>query len=596
MTATAVVNITINGQAVAAKPGQTVLEAAEDAGIIIPALCRSPHLKPEGACRVCLVEIEKQRTLQPACTFPVTEGMVVQTESQKVVASRKFALAMIFSERSHYCMFCQRSGTAQSTDCELQRLGYQAGLDSWAFGPNYAKAWPVDATRPYFVMDHARCILCRRCVRACDTVAANHTLGVHQRGARTMICADDDVPFGQSTCVCCGSCLEVCPTGALTDRRSSYMGQASDVKRTKSVCTQCAAACAIEGVTRDNQLLRIESDWSGPSGGLLCSTGRFETLEPKPQRVLAPMVRQSDGKLVQTDWDKALALVASKFGESRRVAGLASARLTNESLAAFACFFREVLDSTEIGLLDGRVPPLDVGARAAIGDVPSADLLIVVGDPLEDQKVVGYLCKRAFDAEAKIIVVSNAPTGLDDYAAQRLEVQALTQPSGVARLKDAVAAAKKPIVLYGPGLPAAAYAALRGLGPQATFLPLVAGTNAAGAAKLGVTDRPVQGQVLYVLAGDGMPNGKALPQRQFTVVQAAYRSAWTDAADVVLPAQVWSEQQGHVINMAGRSLAVAPLVEAPKSIHADWETLLRLSVKMGQSLSYDAIAGISTAL
>ena len=127
---------------------------------------------------MCLVEIEKQRSLQPACTFPVTDGMVIQTESEKVQSARKFVLELLFSERIHYCMYCPMSGTDESTDCDLQRLAYRYGLTSWEFAPNYKKRWPVDASRPYFIMDHSRCILCRRCVRACDEIAANHTIGV----------------------------------------------------------------------------------------------------------------------------------------------------------------------------------------------------------------------------------------------------------------------------------------------------------------------------------------------------------------------------------------------------------------------------------
>ena len=211
----AIVNITINGQKLEAKPGQSVLQASRDAGIDIPVLCDHPALASQGACRLCLVEIERQRTLQPACTYPVTEGMVVQTESEKVVAARKFVLEMLFSERIHYCMYCPVSEGEGKTDCELQAAAYRYGLDSWQYAPNYAKKWPVDASRKYFLMDHSRCILCRRCIRACDEVVANHTLGLRERGARTMVVADGGVPFGASSCVSCGSCCRSAPPALL---------------------------------------------------------------------------------------------------------------------------------------------------------------------------------------------------------------------------------------------------------------------------------------------------------------------------------------------------------------------------------------------
>lgn len=606
------VNLTINGRLIRARAGQTVMEAATAEGIHIPSLCHHPELKPEGSCRLCLVDIEKQRTLQPACTFPVAEGLVIQTENPKITAARRFALQMIFSERSHYCMYCPRSGTAESTDCELQRLGYKYGLANWEYTPHYGKDWPVDATRKYFIMDHSRCILCRRCVRACNQIAANHTLGVGMRGARTMIVADDDVPFGQSSCVSCGTCLQVCPTGALFDRHSAYCGHDKDVVQTQAACLGCSVGCGIQAVTRDNQLLRVEGDWEAGNRGLLCSIGRFEVVEPKPPRITQPLIRR-EWQLVEATWDEALAHVAARLREAERVAGLASPRLPNESLAAFACFFQEVLGSNDVALLYGENPPDDLGRTATLRDVADSDCVIVIGgDPCSNQKVIGALIKRAFDNGARLIVVNDRPTELDAYAYVRLELEdishAVESPferlrhtyhlrvSGVAQLKQAVAAAQRPVVLYGSGLSTTVYAGLRVLPDKARFVPLIEGTNTAGAARLGLRAQPVHGDALYILLGDDMVNGHVLPQRQFTVVQAAYRSALTEAADVVLPARIWAEQKGHVVNMEGRTLEVRPLLDAPNSIQSDWETILRLGGLMGSALSFDAISEMSLAV
>lgn len=606
-----IVNISINGRSVAARAGQTVMQAARAAGIDIPALCDHPQLKPEGGCRVCVVEIEKQRALQPACTFPVFEGMVVQTESPKAVASRTTTLQMIFSERNHYCMFCAASGSEQTTDCELQKLGYRYGLDHWVFPPNYAKPWPVDATRRYFVMDHSRCILCRRCIRACDAIAGNHTLGVQQRGAETRICADDGLPFGESSCVSCGSCLQVCPTGALMDRRGAYVGHESEMTRTKGVCMGCSVACGIEAFSRDGQMVRIGGDFEGNTGGLLCGDGRFETVEPKPQRILYPMIRQN-GRLVETSWDKALTHIATRFSEVHRVAALASPRLTSQSLAAFQCFCHEVLETNEIGLLYGDIPPTDLGQRATLQEVANSDCIAVIGgDPMKEQKALGYVVRRAFDKGAKIIVVADKPTGLDRYASQHLHLEELAQAadspferlrttyhlrvSGLVQLKAAAEQALRPVVLYGTGLSNTVYAALRALQAKVKFVPLIRGTNTAGAAKLGLHAHPVRGDAVYVLLGDDMPDDRPVPQRQFTVLQAAYRSKWTELADVVLPARTWTESEGTMINIEGRTVPVVALAAAPRSVHANWQTLLQLSVRMGSALSYDQIAGLSAS-
>jgi formate dehydrogenase major subunit len=570
----AIVNITINGRQIQARAGQTVLEAAQAAGIDIPTLCHHPALSPYGACRICLVEIERQRTLQPACTFPVTEGMVVHTESDKVVGARKFVLEMLFSERIHYCMFCPMSGSEDTTDCELQKIAYRYGLTHWQYLPNYQKRWPVDASRKYFVMDHSRCILCRRCIRACEEIVANHTLGVRERGARTMVCADDDVPFGESSCVVCGTCLQVCPTGALMDRRSVYRGHETDVERTKTTCMACPVGCGIEAVTRDNFLLRVDGDWGAANGGLLCVAGRFEAVDSQTERLTAPLVRKN-GQVVETSWDEALAVVAKRLRKAQAVAGLASPRTTNESLAAFSHFFREVLKSDEVALLYGEVPPLDLGTPATLEDVPEADCVVVVGgNPLEDQKVLGYLTKRAFDHEARLIVVNDSPTGLDSLAHLCLILDSLSQ------VEAEVERAERPVILYGAGLSEAVYTTLRALPGKARFLPLVKGTNAVGATRLGLNTHPVKADALYVLAGDDPLNGTALPGAEFTVVQAAYRSAWTEAADVIFPAQVWTEKDGHIVNVEGRELAVTPSIKAPENVRADWAAFEMLSQVM----------------
>ena len=479
MNETAPVNLTINGRAVQARAGQTVYEAAAAAGIRIPVLCHHPQLTPQGACRICLVEIEKQRGLQPSCTCPVTEGMIVRTDTPAVLASRKASLHLIFSERTHYCMFCPASGTGETTDCELQQLGYEHGLACWTYAPNYKKQWTVDASRRFFVMDHGRCILCRRCIRACEEIAANHTLGLTQRGARAMICADDEVPFGESTCVSCGTCLQVCPTGALQDRHSVYLGHESQVTRTAATCVSCAMGCGIQAITRDNHLLRVEGDWDAPNRGLLCAAGRFEVVEPKPARILQPRIKR-EGEQVEVDWDEALAQVADKFRAAHLVAGVASPGLTSESLAAFACFFHDVLESSEVALLHGEVPPLDLGAMASLRDVADSDCIALIGgNPGEHQKVLHHLIHRALDHGARLLIVNDESTGLDPWAELHLDLEDISfhaaspfeklkttyhlRVSGVLQLRKAIEPAQRPVVLYGSGLSSTVYAARRSL-------------------------------------------------------------------------------------------------------------------------------------
>ena len=324
-----------------------------------------------------------------------------------------------------------------------------------------------------------------------------------------------------------------------------------------------------------------------------------------------PLVRR-DGRLSPASWGEALEIAAQGLRKASNIAGLVSPRMINEGLVAFSCFFNEVLNSDEVALLHGAVPP-EVGTPASIEDLNLADCIIVVGgDLLKNQKVVGYLTKRAFDRGAQLVVVNDARTDLDVYATQRMKLDAIAHSGaspferlrytyhlrmeGISKVKSAIESARSPVVLYGPNLSIAVYAALRGLAHKARFLPLVEGVNAAGAARLGLTARAVQGDALFVLAADELPNGKALPQAGFTVIQTAYRTAWTEEADVVLPARLWTEKQGTIVNLEGRELPVAPLTEAPRDIHPDWGTLATLSSLMGNAVLYGSMADVQRSL
>src|SRR5512136_2540980 len=194
------VNFTINGQKVSAPAGSTILRAASQVGIDIPTLCNHPALLPVGICRMCLVEVKGMPAFQPACTFLAAEGMEAQTETPPLVEARKFVLDMLFSERNHFCMYCEMSG-----DCELQSLGYRYGIDHWTY-PTYTKRFPIDSSHKQLLLEHNRCVLCWRCVRSCGELTANHTLDLRKRGIDSMIDADANVPFGESSCISCGGC------------------------------------------------------------------------------------------------------------------------------------------------------------------------------------------------------------------------------------------------------------------------------------------------------------------------------------------------------------------------------------------------------
>ncbi len=559
------VNITINGKQITAQAGQTVLQAAQGAGIDIPVLCQHPAISTWGACRICLVEIAKQRGLQPACTFPISEGMEVWTESEKVVKIRKFVLELLFSERNHYCMFCEMSG-----DCELQNLAYRYGLDHWIYPRPYEKLG-VDASRKYFIMDHNRCVLCRRCVRACAEIAASHTLGIRERGARSMIMADHDVPFGASTCVECGSCLQVCPTGALIDRRSSYGGREKEVTHTKTTCMQCSIGCALDVVTRHGRLLRVDGVWdAGPGQGLLCVAGRFQPLYETRTRLTQPLARQKD-QLVPTTWDDALARIAAKL-RGGKVLGVATGAATNEVYAAFAGLMQKAKGAA--GRLEPTLPALGYGKAGALGDIAASDFIIVAGaDPLADHRVAGYFIKRALDHGARLALLGSADGSLSAYAN-------LTLADGNAGPAVQLASqAEKPVVVYGAGMAPATIAGLKPLADKALFIGLEPARNGQGALAAGLQPiGPQKADALYLLAGEAPADGMAgYLNGAFTIVQAAYASPLTEKADVVLPAPIWAERAGHITNLSGQTCAVQPATQMAAGARDETDVLQALA-------------------
>jgi len=570
----ATVNITINGKKIAAEAGQTIFEAATEAGIDIPHLCHHPALPPEGACRMCLVEVEKQRVLQPACTFPVTEGMVVHTESPKVIEARRFVLQLLFSERNHFCMYCQMSG-----DCELQELAYRYNLDHWVYDRPYPKL-PVDSSREYFVMDHNRCILCRRCVRACAQLVGNHTLGVKNRGASTMITADNDVPFGESTCVSCGTCLSVCPTGALMDRKSAYLGRDIEVEHIKSTCTHCSLGCGMELVTNDNHVLRVEADWDAqPNQGLLCVMGRFEPLWDSRKRATTPVVKR-DNRWAGAEWDEALDLAANELGKCKgSVEGLVSGQATNESLALFAKVCKEGFKSDHVGLLTGVLP--EPSGDFDLTELDLADFFIVVGEDLTvNHQVAGFFVKRRVTEHgARVGLIGNGENGLAPYALFEWGEDETDEAIKMAKK------AEKPVVIYGVGAKVATLKQLHAtLDGKAIFMGLSPAANARGAAAVGITGGPGgQTKGLYILACEEkeMPRGiKAKAKKaDFVVVQASYLEPWADVADVILPCPVAFEKQGSITNDEGRTLSVTAAVES--SVKSDEETLKALAQRLG---------------
>jgi bidirectional [NiFe] hydrogenase diaphorase subunit len=211
-----VVTLQIDGQAVSARDDQSILDVARENRVTIPKLCYVTGLSAYGGCRLCLVEVEGSNKLLPACVTTVNEGMQVRTATERLQDYRRMILELLFAERNHVCSVCVSNG-----HCELQYLAQQLGVDHIRY-PYIYPTLPVDASHPRFVIDQNRCILCTRCVRVCDEIEGAHTWDVTGRGADCMVITDLAQPWGESqSCTSCGKCVQVCPTGALSEKGHS---------------------------------------------------------------------------------------------------------------------------------------------------------------------------------------------------------------------------------------------------------------------------------------------------------------------------------------------------------------------------------------
>jgi len=636
--------LTINGRQVKGKEGDTVLEVCQANGIDVPTLCHLDGLSDVGACRMCVVEIEKERKPVPACTYPIRDGLVVQTATERLEKYRRQILELIFTEHNHFCMFCEQSG-----DCELQNLAYRYQMDHVRY-PYTFPSLAVDTVSDYLVLDHNRCVLCGRCIRACGEVAASHTLSFTRRGWKTLVAADLEQSLGESSCLLCGACVQACPTGAIFSKLSIYKGKTDECQRIKTVCPSCGVGCELDVLVKDNNLIRIEApDLTGDPKGALCRMGRFGLLQATPPRITSPLVRDKEGELKECSLDEATQVIVNRLAKAKgKLAGMISARLPSETLSLFHKFICKAVGSDSIDTIDGEIyrtisegigqfqnggKGLDI--ECPIEDILEADCIMLIGaDPQRSNPIIGTLVHRAVSQrKAKLIVIDRTQNAcplrsdlwlkpkagsegmlLDGLAKilagkepVKSEIEKVVAATGIDREKLELVAelygqAKHAVIIYGEGLLEAKDASVvttilnlasitgNRTGDKLRVISLKPGANSRGAWDLGLAkgikgDKP---KALYLLLGDEPESEELLRWLRgvhFLIVQASYYSPAVYMADVVLPSPIWAEREGKYVSMDGCVQELKRVLEPQNGLPQDEETLTKISKKFGYALS-----------
>ena len=363
----------INGRQVAFKPGQTILEAAQAAKIWIPTLCYLKGATPTGTCRICVVEVAGMRTLLTACNTPAAAGMQVQTESLKVVEARRTVLELLLASGHHNCAV-QSEGSGDWTDyqlkvqqhdgsnelcpawgdCQLQDLAFRYQVKSGRFA-TLPGAYPTEMANPLIIRDFSRCILCGRCVQACNEVQVNRDIQFGNHGAQAKIVTPGDKPLKESDCVFCGECIQACPVGALVEKKARYQWRPWKETTVRTTCPYCGVGCQQLLHVQDGRIVKVTGvEGAEPIQGRLCVKGRFGyDFIYSEERLKTPLIREKDG-FREASWDEALDLVASKFKQiiaesgPDAVAGVSCARSINEDSYNMQKLFRAAFKTNNI--------------------------------------------------------------------------------------------------------------------------------------------------------------------------------------------------------------------------------------------------------
>lgn len=414
------VTLSIDGVAVTVPKGTSVMRAAMTAGIKIPRLCASDSLNAFGSCRVCLVEIEGRKGYPASCTTPVEEGMAVRSQTSSLAQLRRNVMELYISDHPLDCLTCASNG-----DCELQDTVGEVGLRAVRYGfegENHLAA-EADRSNPYFTFDPSKCIVCSRCVRACEEVQGTFALTIDGRGFASKVSAGQNENFMASECVSCGACVNACPTATLVE--NSIIEQGKPEHQVVTTCAYCGVGCSFKVELRGNEVVRMTPHKEGRANeGHACVKGRFAFgYATHKDRITRPMIRDSiDEPWQEVSWEEAFAHTAKRLREvqekygRRSIGAITSSRCTNEEVYLLQKLVRAGFGNNNVDTC-ARVchSPTGYGLKTTLGEsagtqtfasVAEADVIIVIGaNPTDAHPVFGSRLKRRLREGARLIVI-----------------------------------------------------------------------------------------------------------------------------------------------------------------------------------------------
>ncbi|MEV4729294.1 formate dehydrogenase subunit alpha [Saccharopolyspora sp. NPDC049426] len=416
----ATVTVEIDGVPITVPKGTSVMRAAAESGTDIPKLCATDSLEAFGSCRLCLVEIDGRKGTPASCTTPVAEGMKVSTQTPRLEKLRQGVMELYISDHPLDCLTCSANG-----DCELQDMSGVVGLRQVRYGyegTNHLDA-PTDSSNPYFDFDASKCIVCSRCVRACDEVQGTFALTIEGRGFDSKVAAGAGDPFLESDCVSCGACVQACPTATLQEKSVVDLGMPT--RSVLTTCAYCGVGCSFKAELRGDELVRmVPYKGGGANEGHSCVKGRFAFgYATHPDRQLNPMIRErTTDEWRETDWETAISYVAEKFRDiqarhgANTIGGITSSRCTNEEVYVVQKMVRAAFGNNNVDTC-ARVchSPTGYGLKQTFGtsagtqdfrSVAESDVIVVIGaNPTDGHPVFASRMKRRLREGAKLIVI-----------------------------------------------------------------------------------------------------------------------------------------------------------------------------------------------